>query len=293
MHCLDLGSLPLTRLETAHCCHACSECTSMHCFDLGSLPLTCLETAQSYELNCICMQILAGIFLSTAYGANVVHISVGTFASMHGIHTSGVVHESDAMTLQWRLLSAGGMLFGSLLFGFRLVPFTGVESLASCSFLMPVVLLLLKLIEFCMPLRQLLDCKCWPYSCECCLPVAAFHLAKLEFADATLCVAGGVNCLLRAQRLLQALLQVRSFAAVCMCMCAGVQLAKMTTFRSHIVLVMSVLAVTELALLQLRNSPITYVLVGTHVLLMLLNRHWDSPACLARLTHAAVCSILC
>lgn len=46
--------------------------------------------------------------------------------------------------------------------------------------------------------------------------------------------------------------------------CAGVQLAKMTPFRSAVVMAYTAVSITILSLLQLKGGVITYVIVSVH-----------------------------
>lgn len=73
------------------------------------------------------VQVILGAFLSLAYGANNGHVSMGMFAGLRHISRSGVVPESAAMDIGLRCVLAASMAVGTILWGSRLAPVTGLQ----------------------------------------------------------------------------------------------------------------------------------------------------------------------
>ncbi|KAL0049305.1 hypothetical protein WJX82_010880 [Trebouxia sp. C0006] len=71
-------------------------------------------------------QITLGVFLSLAFGANSAHTSFGILAMMRQIQKSGTVSASASLGIRLRCISAIGTAIGTLLWGKRLAPITGV-----------------------------------------------------------------------------------------------------------------------------------------------------------------------
>ena len=74
------------------------------------------------------LQIVSCLVVSIAYGANNARTSVGVYALMHSIYTSGKVTQYAQISWQLRCLGAVGMGLGTILCGFRLVPVTGAPT---------------------------------------------------------------------------------------------------------------------------------------------------------------------
>ena len=75
------------------------------------------------------MQITMGVFLSVAYGANSAHTSFGILAMIGHLHDSGTVPATANLGMGLRCVSAGGTAIGTLLWGRRLAPITGLCSM--------------------------------------------------------------------------------------------------------------------------------------------------------------------
>ncbi|KAL3163379.1 hypothetical protein ABBQ32_009765 [Trebouxia sp. C0010 RCD-2024] len=72
-------------------------------------------------------QKVVAVFLSLAYGTFNGHTSFGAFAMMRNIAASNTVVSTSSLGMGLRCASAAGLTLGSLLFGARIVPVTGVQ----------------------------------------------------------------------------------------------------------------------------------------------------------------------
>ena len=75
----------------------------------------------------VAIQVVLGAFLSLAYGANSAHTSFGILAMIGHLHDSGTVLETANLGMLLRCVSAVGAAFGTLLWGKRLAPITGLH----------------------------------------------------------------------------------------------------------------------------------------------------------------------
>ena len=73
------------------------------------------------------VQVILSSFLSLAYGANNGRVSMAMFAALRDISRSGVVPELAAMDIGLRCVLAASMAVGTILWGSRLAPVTGLQ----------------------------------------------------------------------------------------------------------------------------------------------------------------------
>ena len=74
----------------------------------------------------LCLQVVFCFFLSIAWGANSGHITMLIFEMVRVIHESGTVPATVGLPLGLRCATAAGMAVGTLLWGARLTPVTGM-----------------------------------------------------------------------------------------------------------------------------------------------------------------------
>lgn len=72
------------------------------------------------------------MLVSMAYGANNARTSVGVYALMYSIYSTGTVEQYASISITLRCMGAVGMGLGTLFCGFRLAPVTGRQQTTAC-----------------------------------------------------------------------------------------------------------------------------------------------------------------
>ena len=75
----------------------------------------------------VAIQVVLGVFLSLAHGADSAHTSFGILAMIRHLHDSGTVLQTANLGMLLRCASAVGAAVGTLLWGKRLAPITGLH----------------------------------------------------------------------------------------------------------------------------------------------------------------------